>query len=456
MAITRRSFMASAANVREKRPNVLFISVDDLNRSLRCFGNAQVRTPNIDRLASQGVRFTRAYSNYASCLPSRLSFLSGWYPERTGVNTFTPKPRDRRLREAVYLPQHFRNQGYTTARLDKVFHIGGDEPGCWDISEEPVKDAQGRGRVTYTPREIEHQSLAARVLSEGSFPRCHGEKGVFAVVDADDHELVDGINAHRAGQLLEQFAGSDKPFFLALGLRRPHLPLILPKKYFDLYRPAAINLPPQPPGFDPATWVSRADRQRIVAHYYAAVTYMDARVGEVMSSLDRLRLRDNTIVVLFGDQGYALGEKDNHYGKGTLGEASYAVPVIISAPGARARGQACSRVVELIDLYPTLADLCGLPQPESGLQGRSLKTLLGDPRAAWDERAIGAFGSKDYQRPGLTVRTARHRYAEDEQGRPVALYDHDADPLEWNNLVQDRQLAGVRRQLSAILSQDRT
>jgi hypothetical protein len=181
-----------------RRPNVLFIPVDDLNRSLHCFGNPQVRTPNIDRLAESGVRFTSAYANYASCLPSRLSVLSSWYPEPTGVMTFGPRPRDRRLKDAVYLPQHFRAHGYITARLDKVFHIGGDEPSCWDITEEPLKDTQGRFRIVSTPREIEAQNLREHILSQGEFPRCHGEKGNYAVRDVDDGELIDGLNTRRA------------------------------------------------------------------------------------------------------------------------------------------------------------------------------------------------------------------------------------------------------------------
>lgn len=459
--LTRRSFLAAGtaaarAAEAEKRPNVLFISVDDLNPSLHCFGAAQVQTPSIDRLAAGGVRFTSAFSNFASCLPSRISFLSGWYPERTGVITFGPRPRDRQLKDAVYLPRHFRANGYTTARLDKVFHIGADEPSCWDISEEPLKDAQGRNRVTFTPGEIEHQNLKPRILSQGNFARCRGEKGTYAVVDADDSELIDGLNAKRAGQLLEQFSTAGKPFFLALGLRRPHLPRILPKKYFDLYKPESIELAPQPPNHDPATWVSREDRQKIRAHYYAAVTYMDARVGQVLRKLDELRLRENTIVVLFGDQGYALGERDNHYGKGTLGERSFLVPLIVSAPGMKANGGACGRAVELIDLYPTLVDVCGLPQPASRLQGRSLAPLLRNPRSAWEERAVSAWGTKDYQRPGLSVRTGSFRYSEKEDGTPFELFDYRNDPYEWKNLVNDPRFAKEQARLSGRLKASRT
>jgi len=463
MPITRRSFLSiSAALLPEpsqsasRRPNVLFIPVDDLNRGLHCFGNPQVKTPHIDELAKHSVRFTNAFSNYASCLPSRISFLSGWYPERTGVITFTPKPRDRQLKDVVYLPQHFRNSGYTTARLDKVFHIGGDEPSCWDISEEPIKDAQGKNKVVYTPGEIEAQGLQSHVLKQGGFPKTGGEHGTYAVVDSDEHDLIDGLNVRRASQLMEQFAKQDKPFFLACGLRRPHLPRVLPKKYFDMYPPERIELTGRPPNYDAATWATEADRRQMVAHYYASTTFMDARVGDLLATLDRLHLRDNTIIVFFGDNGYALGQRDNHYGKGTLGELSYAVPLMVSIPGMKRKGEACGKVVELLDVYPTLVDLCGLPKPASKLQGRSLRPLIDNSSAQWEERSIGATGTTDYQRPALTVRTARYRYSEDENRKPVELFDYTTDSLEWHNLVDDPKFAEVRKQHAALLGQDRT
>jgi uncharacterized sulfatase len=182
---------------------------------------------------------------------------------------------------------------------------------------------------------------------------------------------------------------------------------------------------------------------------------MDSRVGELIGTLDRLGIRDNTIIVLFGDNGYALGERDNHYGKGTLGERSFAVPLIVSSPGMKQEGKACERVVELLDIYPTLVDLCGLPQPPSKLQGRTLRPLLENPQANWQERAIGAYGKKDYSRPGLTVRTARYRYSEDENRKPLELFDYSTDPLEWRNLIEEPSLASVRNQMAAILSEDR-
>jgi uncharacterized sulfatase len=445
----RRDLVLGALAPRDKT-NVLFLPVDDWRRAAGCFGDRQVKTPNIDRLAARGVRFGGAQANYASCLPSRISFLSGWYPEKTGVITFTPKPRDRQLKDVVYLPEHFRANGYTTARLDKVFHIGGDEPGVWNISEEPL------GKVTFTPQEIEHQNLKARVIEEGRFERCHGEKGVYAKVDAEDRELIDGMKTKRVDELLGRFAKSKEPFFLAAGLRRPHLPLVLPKKYFDMYAPDRIQLPPQPPNFDAATWLTRQDQQKVIAHYYAATTYMDARVGEILASLERHDLAKNTLVVLFGDQGYALGERENHYGKGTLTENSFAVPLIVAGPGIPQAGKMCRKIVELIDLYPTLAEACGLGTPRSGLQGRSLAPLLRNVNAPWEERAVSANGKKDYQRPGLTVRNARYRYSEDEEQQPLYLFDYKEDPHEWRNRVNDPALAAVQAELRSYLRRERS
>ncbi|MBM3759025.1 MAG: sulfatase [Acidobacteria bacterium] len=456
----RRTFLSTLAagslRAADRKMNVLFILVDDLNRNLQCFGNNQVQTPNLDRLAGCSMRFTGAFSNYAACLPSRISFLSGWYPEKTGVITFTPNPRDRQLRDVVYLPQHFKNQGYRTGRVDKVFHIGGDEPSCWDQSEEPIKNAEGKNVVVYTPREIEAQSLRPHVLKEGSFEKAMSEKGVFAVVDREDKDLIDSLNVGIGSRMMEQFSFEGKPFFVACGLRRPHLPHIVPKKYVDMYPPERIELTDHPPNCDPNTWMSEANRRELISHYYASVTYMDARVGELLATLDRLKQAENTIIVLFGDNGYALGQRDNHYGKGTVGDLSFVVPLMIHVPGMKRAGQSCSKVVELLDLYPTLVDLCGLSQPASGLQGRSLRPLLENPKQPkWEERAIGATGNKDYSRPKLSVRNSRYRHSEDEDRKPIELFDYAKDPLEWNNLVQDPNHSALRKQMSAILAQNR-
>jgi len=467
LGMTRRQFLAglvagaATAHLRSlgkdssPRLNVLFISSDDLNCSLGCYGNEVVKTPNIDRLARRGVRFTHCYAQFASCAPSRFSFLSGWYPERTGVCTFGPKSRDGALRKAIYLPQHFRKSGYTTMRLDKIFHIGKDDAASWDITEEPYRDASGQFKAIWTGIEIKMLGLTDRVLREGRYDKVRGEKGPYAVLDVEDGDLFDGRNATRAVELLEQCARNGKPFFLGLGFRRPHLPWIAPKRYFDMYPPEKIPLPPADPNAAGPPRLTKTEHQEMIAHYYAAVTYLDTQVGRVLDALNNTGLAKNTVVVLFGDQGYCLGERNGHFGKGTLWERSLIVPLIIAVPGQENAGGACERVVELLDMYPTLVDLCGLPKPGVALQGRSLVPLLRDPQAAWEERAVSAWGRKDGQRPALSVRTARYRYTEKADGTPDELIDYRNDPYERENLVDDPDHTEVRAKLRAILRQDR-
>ncbi|NLF39745.1 sulfatase [bacterium] len=438
-----------------RRMNVLFISVDDLNPSLGCFGNPDVQTPNMDGLAARGVRFTRAYSQWPSCLPSRASFLSGWYPAKTGVHDFSPASRDGALKDVTYLPQHFKNNGYYTAREDKIFHIGKDDPASWTLSEEPWKDPEsGRFKPIWTGIELKTLGLEPHVLTGGQY-EVKGEKGLYSVMDVEDDALFDGRTAARGVELLEQFKRDGTAFFLALGFRRPHQPWTVPKKYFDLYPPDKITLAP---GSTPAGQNEQV-RREMTAHYYASTTFIDVQIGKVIDALDRLGLRGNTIVVLFGDQGYCLGERDNHYGKGTLWERSYHVPLIIDVPGTKNAGAACGQPVGLIDMYPTLNALCGLPAPASGTQGDSLVPLLESPKAAGRGYTI-SFNSEGKGKATLsrTIRTAQYRYAEKSDGTPVELIDYDTDPYERNNLVDDpahaQVRAGLQKQLrSAVAAQ---
>jgi iduronate 2-sulfatase len=223
--------VASAA---DSKPNVLMIIADDLNPSLGCYGNETVKTPNIDRLARRGVMMTRAYSSWASCLPSRVSLLSGLFPPSTGTYDFSPGPRDGRLKDVTYLPEHFQNQGYFTGRLDKVFHIGRDDPQSWTVSEEPYKDPKGNFKAIWTGIEVKTLGLEGRVLKEGRYDDVTGEKGSYGIMDVIEDDLFDGRTAWRAVELLEQQAKAGSPFFLAVGFRRPHLPWLAPKKYFDM------------------------------------------------------------------------------------------------------------------------------------------------------------------------------------------------------------------------------
>lgn len=443
-ACTRR-----ATRMATRRMNVLFISVDDLNPSLGCYGNVQVRTPHIDALAARGMRFTHAYAQWPSCLPSRASFLSGWYPTKTGVYDFSKKSRDGALEHVVYLPQHFKQHGYYTVRQDKVFHIGVDDPASWTLSEEPWRDPEtGAFKAIWTGIEVQTLGLENRVIRSGAYD-VQGETGPYSVLDVNDEELFDGRTATRAVQLLETFSREGKSFFLALGFRRPHVPWIAPKKYFDMYPYEAMTFPP---GSTPAGQNEQV-RREMIAHYYAAISFVDAQIGKVLEALDRRGLRDNTIVVLFGDQGYCLGERDNFYGKGNLWERSLHVPLIISVPGMRHAGGVCRRPVGLIDLYPTLVALCGLPAPASGLQGESLVPLLTDPSAPWREGVL-SYNSEPGS-PGklmCSVRTARHRLTVRADGTPLELIDYETDPYERKNLVDDPHAAEVKASLRNLLS----
>jgi uncharacterized sulfatase len=435
-ACAARTLGADAPGAAPKR-NVIFISVDDLNPHLGCFGHTAVLSPNIDALSRRGVRFTRTHSQWTSCLPSRASFLSGWCPDRTRVWDFSPQSRDGVMKDAIYLPQHFKNNGWTTARLDKVFHIGHDDPASWNITEEPWKDENGEFKPIWTGIELKTLGLESKVIEEGRHEKVKGEKGPYQILDCKDEELFDGRTATRAVELLEQFARDRTPFFLATGFRRPHLPWIAPKKYFDLYDPAKIPLPPPyPPGATPKA-IGDDEHRKMIAHYYACITFMDAQVGRMLDALQRLGLRENTTIVLFGDQGYCLGERDTFFAKGNLWDRSTHVPLIVVEPDAKPRDVDCDRPVGLIDLYPTLVDLCGLPAPAVSFDGQSLRPLLADVKAPWRDHVISYSPEKGNKAIARSIRTAQYRYTESSTGQPMDLFDYKADPYEWNNLAAD-------------------
>ncbi len=413
------------------RPNLLFIVADDLNRHLPCYGHTEVQTPNVDRLAKRAVRFDRAYCQYPVCSPSRCSFLSGRRPEQTGMFSNDGESRTPLLRDAVFLPEHFRKQGYFTARAGKVFHIGRDVPECWDVSEEGTPGT----KPVYQPQEVEKLGLAERVTATHRLSGGGGEWASYTILNGGDDLLIDVRNARRAGELLEHAANGSKPFFLACGFRRPHLPHLAPQRWFDLYPVEKMALPevggPSIPGLKGP--VSPADHREALRGYLACVSFMDAQLGTVLDSLDRLQLWENTIVVLIGDHGYLLVERGGWWGKNVLYDNSAATTLLIAAPS-KQRGVGCPRVVEFLDLYPTLVQLCGLPLPY-GLAGRDLTSLLDNPLTPWDHAAFTIL-AKNNQPGGLAVTTERYRYLEHGDGR-VELFDLQADPHEWHDLASD-------------------
>ncbi|MEW6306440.1 MAG: sulfatase [Verrucomicrobiota bacterium] len=443
---------ASTAFAAEKL-NVLFIAVDDLNTGLGCYGHPLVKSPHIDKLAGRGVKFDRAYCQYALCNPTRASLMTGLRPNTTRVFDNSAHFRQA-LPDVTTLPQLFRQHGYFAARVGKIYHYGVpmqigtdglDDPPSW----EKVVNPKGRDRT-------EEDTIPRR--SEKALASINSITSVLAM-DSRDEDQTDGLIATEAIQLLEQ--NKDKPFFLAVGFFRPHLPWVAPKKYFDLYPMDKVSMPKEPAndrddiprlaltGNTPNYGASDADCRAGIRAYYACTSFMDAQVGRVLDALDRLKLTDKTVVVLWGDHGFHLGEH-GLWKKTTLFEESTRVPLIVSAPGMKARGQASPRLVELVDIYPSLADLCGLPGPKN-LHGKSFKPLLNDPQQTWKPAAY-----TQVQRGGQTgysVRTERWRYNEWDSGKSgVELYDHQTDPREFTNLATDPKHAATVAEMKQLLS----
>ncbi len=435
----------------QTKPNVLFLICDDLNCDLGCYGHSMVQSPNIDRLAARGLRFERAYCQYPLCGPSRASFMSGLYPDQTLIHKNAIRIRER-LPNVLTMSQLFRRHGYTATRVGKIYHYnvpkdigndGHDDPDSWDFKVNP------RGR----DKDDEPKIFS---LKPGSF----GGTLSWLAADGTDNEQTDGIAATEAIKVLKRHAQNKVPFFLAVGLYRPHTPYVAPKRYFDLYPPDKITVPRLPDGYletlpKPARQsitrkkeqVNLSDdlaRQAIQA-YYASITFADAQIGRILDALDRLELDDNTIVLFTSDHGYHMGEH-GHWQKTTLFENAAHVPLIISAPGMQTAGQSTTCAAEMIDFYPTLAQLCGLPVP-ANLSGISLSPTFQDTAATPRKSALTQYAT------GYSIRTPRYRYTEwGPDGRDGAeLYDHRSDPKESVNLASQPTAARIVAELSNLL-----
>ena len=482
------------------RPNVLLICVDDLKPALGCYGDALARTPNIDRLAKRAVLFERAYCNQAVCSPSRNSLLVGLRPQTLGIYDLETNFRHARA-DAVTLPQYFKQHGYRTQSLGKVFHVGHgnqDDTPSWSVrSWKP--DAPAYALAESRPGAARRAQRAARANQNGA-PRANqggnqqrAKGAAYEAADVPDSTYGDGtladeaiVRLRSAGETADENsspADSAKgaPWFLAVGFVRPHLPFVSPQKYWDQFDHGKFELakrqtpPSGAPSYAPQfggelrnyQGMPKSGRlddelQRTLIHgYYAAASYMDAQVGRVLDELERLGLAENTIVVLWGDHGWHLGDH-GMWCKHTNYEQAARIPLLISAPGAAtgaAAGVKSASLVESVDLYPTLCQLAGLPIP-GGLDGRSFVDTLRDPSAPAREHATHVYprvGPIQQKLLGRAVRTARYRLVEWKafgaapESAELELYDYTSDPLETENLAA--QQPAVVAELRSLLVQ---
>ena len=453
----------------EPKTNVLFIVVDDLRPQLGCYGAEWIKSPNIDRLAADGLLFERAYCQQAVCAPSRASVLSGCRPDTTTIYDLRT-PLRTAMPDVLSLPQHFRNQGYETVSIGKVYHHAKDDLQGW--SQEPFQstgDWKGRGYLT-----DEAMEAIARCDREqeakGSSRRGLGP--AFEAADVPDDGYHDGKDALAAIAKLGELAELDKPFFLALGFHKPHLPFSAPKRYWDMYDEAAVPLalnPFVPEGVTEFSLTSFGElrgyfgmpkegripdelARKLVHGYAACVSYMDAQLGMVLAELDRLGLRENTVVVLWGDHGWKLGEHDS-WCKHTNFEIDARAPMMVSPPGMRGAAKRTGALVEFVDMYPSLCELCGIPIPDH-CEGTSFAPLMDDPTRHWKSAAFGQYPRGHVM--GYAMRTDRYRYVEwreRETGVVLAreLYDHQQDPQENVNAAEKPELSQVVASLSAKL-----
>ena len=473
--------MALAARAQQRKKNVLFIAVDDLRPQLGCYGHRQIQSPNIDRLAAQGLRFDRAYCQQAVCAPTRASLLTGTRPDTTRVydlqtplNTVRP--------DLVSLPHHFRNNGYETVSLGKIYHHANEDPQGWSAAPwQPRSDWAGGWRAYRDPMSkitVAQQDAvlragyeSARKAGRNTAEPLYGRGPSYEGPDVADSAYPDGMTCERAIAELRRM--KDRTFFLAAGFVKPHLPFNAPKKYWDLYSPADLELPARnewPEGMPKlagSEWgelrayagiprkgpVDEGALRMLIHGYYACVSYMDAQVGRLLGELDGLGLREDTVVILWGDHGWKLGD----YGawcKHTNMELDTHVPMILSVPGQKTAGQATSALVEYVDIYPTLAAACGLAVPAQ-CEGLSMMPLVENPRRKWKAAAFSQYPrGKDVM--GYTMRTERWRYTEwilRGSGELAAreLYDHARSDVASANVAELAANAALVRELSAQL-----
>ncbi len=439
----------------QEKYNVLFIAADDLNNDLEVYGDPQVKTPHLNRLAKMGVRFDNAYCQQPLCGPSRASLMTGLRPDTLDMHTLKHELRKKNP-NVVTLGQLFRKNGYFSARAGKIYHYGNPSQIGTDANDDPATWDE-----RYNPAGIDKKQ-------EDKIIRYSKNKGLgisMAWWDpvSRDEDHTDGMVATKIIELMEK--PRDRPFFLAAGFFNPHCPYVAPKRYFDLYPLDKITIPdleeakrdlkdvpPMAIQRDTKNWpyyfkdITKEQARKCKQAYYACNSFVDAQVGRLLDALERNKLLEKTIIIFWSDHGYFLGEKGLWYKRKAF-ERSVRMPLIIAAPGFT-KNKATQKTVELLDLYPTLADLCGLKAPEN-LEGASLRPILVDPKtSSWDKPAV----SQVWHSPrawGYSIRTEKWRYTEWLEGKAGReLYDHSTDPNEIKNLAMDPAYFRTIRELS--------
>ncbi|GAB4454377.1 MAG: sulfatase [Armatimonadaceae bacterium] len=460
----------------QQKKNVLFIAVDDLRPTLGCYGDKLVQSPNIDKLAAEGMAFTRTYCQQAVCSPSRNGVLTGLRPDTIGIYDLGTHFRTK-LPDVVTLPQYFKENGYYTERMGKILHVGHgnhDDRRSWTKSPGPFAPPKEK-MAAHSEDRWEEMTLASWWEEEQQANRQQSNRKTVpptGAPDVPDNRLGDGKTADTAVASLERLAAEKTPFFLAVGFLKPHLPFVAPKKYWDLYDPAKFelepvrDLPKNAPTYAgngsgelrtyetvPQKGPIPDDMARQLIHgYYACVSYMDAQVGRVLDALDRLGLRENTVVVLWGDHGWHLGDH-GLWCKHTNFERAAHAPLIVRAPGMANAGKTCSALTEFVDIYPTVCDFVGMPIPR-GLEGMSVRPLTENPARPWKTAVFHQYPRNPQGKRGMghSIRTDRYRLTEwTFPGNPdltrIELYDYQTDPLEKENLAEKPESASLVAEL---------
>jgi arylsulfatase A-like enzyme len=462
--------LAGASKTAARKPNVLFIMSDDMRVELGCYGSMfKARTPNLDALAQAGVRFDRNYCQFPLCNPSRSSLLTGRPPTKTGVLGNRMAFRDLHP-DWVSLPQLFKENGYVSLRNGKIYHGGIDDPKAWTEAWDS-ESSDGLGRIREIPAQPAppKPANALPALPQDLSRAAYSDRIV--ILDGNGEGHGDYHTADRTIEHLRQH--KEQPFFIGCGFVKPHSPPTAPQRFFEWYDPEKIVLtqdfaawPTVPPGFPDAAirkhnadlfigrGASVTEAREVIRAYIASISWVDWNIGRVLAELDRLDLRRNTIIVFVADHGYQLGEKGKWSKAGSLFEMGTRVPMLLSVPWAKGNGASCLRIVESLDLYATLVELCGLDRP-AGVEGKSLVPLLNHPRAAWDRPAYSIWSEDGASLHGVAVRTEKWRYAEfgPEGKNGAMLFDPKADPLEMKNLANDPKHAATCAELAKLTRQ---